>query len=192
MGIHGVELEVAMSEHMAFFRYADRPGVIGVLGRLLGQAGVNIAGMQVGRDHEGGAAVVVLTLDSAIPADVLDDDRRGGRRPDRPDRRPHAQRAPLSTRSHLRGTGRQSRMPRRSVNYLDFQASRRTVEEPVDHTPGTRHRPDRGRPTTSGNPACIRSQRCPAKVAVMTEAQQLARRALQESMDLRDQGHSDD
>ncbi len=71
VGVHGVELEVSVSEHMAFFRYTDRPGVVGVVGRLLGDAGVNIAGMQVGRDHEGGAAVVVLNVDSAIPADVL-------------------------------------------------------------------------------------------------------------------------
>jgi D-3-phosphoglycerate dehydrogenase len=71
VGVHGVELEVTVSDHMAFFRYSDRPGVIGIVGRLLGDAGVNIAGMQVGRDHEGGAAVVALTVDSAIPADVL-------------------------------------------------------------------------------------------------------------------------
>jgi D-3-phosphoglycerate dehydrogenase len=71
VGVHGVELEVTLSAHMAFFRYTDRPGVIGVMGRLLGDAGVNIAGMQVGRDHEGGAAVVALTVDSAIPPAVL-------------------------------------------------------------------------------------------------------------------------
>ena len=71
VGVDDVELEVSLSEHMAFFRYTDRPGVIGVMGRLLGDAGVNIAGMQVGRDHEGGAAVVALTVDSAIPAGVL-------------------------------------------------------------------------------------------------------------------------
>ena len=39
---------------MAFFRYADRPGVVGAVGRMLGDAGVNIAGMQVGRDAKGG------------------------------------------------------------------------------------------------------------------------------------------
>jgi D-3-phosphoglycerate dehydrogenase / 2-oxoglutarate reductase len=71
VGVHGVELEVAVSTHMAFFRYADRPGVIGIVGRLLGDAGVNIAGMQVGRDQRGGDAVVALTVDSAIPAGVL-------------------------------------------------------------------------------------------------------------------------
>ena len=47
------------------------PGVIGAFGRLLGDAGVNIAGMRVSRDSAGGATLVVLTLDSPIPADVL-------------------------------------------------------------------------------------------------------------------------
>jgi len=56
---------------MAFLSYVDRPGVIGAFGRLLGDAGVNIAGMQLSRKEEGGAALVVLTLDSAIPAPVL-------------------------------------------------------------------------------------------------------------------------
>lgn len=69
--VHGVDIEVTVSTHMAFFRYADRPGVVGVLGRVLGDAGINIAGMQVGRDQRGGAAVVALTVDSAIPPAVL-------------------------------------------------------------------------------------------------------------------------
>jgi D-3-phosphoglycerate dehydrogenase len=71
VGVHGVDLEVTVASHMAFFRYADRPGVVGVLGRILGDAGINIAGMQVGRDERGGAAVVALTVDSAIPGGVL-------------------------------------------------------------------------------------------------------------------------
>jgi D-3-phosphoglycerate dehydrogenase len=56
---------------MAFLSYVDRPGVIGAFGRLLGDAGVNIAGMQVSRNEQGGSALVVLTLDSEIPAEVL-------------------------------------------------------------------------------------------------------------------------
>jgi D-3-phosphoglycerate dehydrogenase len=71
VGVHGVEIEVTISSHMAFFRYADRPGVVGILGRMLGDARINIAGMQVGRDEIGGAAVVALTVDSAIPGEVL-------------------------------------------------------------------------------------------------------------------------
>ncbi|MGL5928992.1 MAG: ACT domain-containing protein, partial [Dermatophilaceae bacterium] len=55
----------------AFFSYVDRPGVIGVVGRLLGDADVNIAGMQVSRIDSGGRALVALTVDSAIPADVV-------------------------------------------------------------------------------------------------------------------------
>jgi D-3-phosphoglycerate dehydrogenase / 2-oxoglutarate reductase len=61
---------------MAFFRYEDRPGVVGIVGRLLGDAAINIAGMQVSRDTKGGHALVALTVDSAIPAQLLDEIRR--------------------------------------------------------------------------------------------------------------------
>jgi D-3-phosphoglycerate dehydrogenase len=56
---------------MAFFTYADRPGVVGNVGRVLGEAGINIAGMQVARDAAGGKALGVITVDSQIPATVL-------------------------------------------------------------------------------------------------------------------------
>ncbi|KRE61354.1 phosphoglycerate dehydrogenase [Nostocoides sp. Soil756] len=69
--VNGFDLEVPLSRHMAFFSYVDRPGVIGALGRLLGDADVNIASMQVSRQDEGGTALVALTVDSAIPEDVV-------------------------------------------------------------------------------------------------------------------------
>jgi D-3-phosphoglycerate dehydrogenase len=56
---------------MAFLRYTDRPGIVGTVGRILGEAGINIAGMQVARAAEGGDALVALTVDSAIPSAVL-------------------------------------------------------------------------------------------------------------------------
>ena len=62
-----------MTDHMAFLRYEDRPGVVGTIGRVLGDAGVNIAGMQVARAAEGGEALVALTVDESIPAAVLAD-----------------------------------------------------------------------------------------------------------------------
>jgi D-3-phosphoglycerate dehydrogenase len=65
--VDGFELEVPLAEHLLVLRYTDRPGVIGVVGRLLGDAGVNIAAMQVGRKDEGGDAVSVLTLDANVP-----------------------------------------------------------------------------------------------------------------------------
>jgi len=69
----GYDVEVQPSEHMAFLRYDDKPGVVGTVGRILGEANVNIAGMQVSRDSRGGHAMVVMTVDQAIPARALED-----------------------------------------------------------------------------------------------------------------------
>jgi D-3-phosphoglycerate dehydrogenase len=71
VGVNGFDIEVPLTEHLAFFTYVDRPGVIGTVGRLLGDADINIAGMQVARNEKGGQALVALTVDSGIPADVL-------------------------------------------------------------------------------------------------------------------------
>jgi D-3-phosphoglycerate dehydrogenase / 2-oxoglutarate reductase len=69
--IYGHDIDMAFAPFMAFFRYVDRPGVIGAVGSSLGQAGVNIANMQVGRDAAGGEAIMGLTVDSPIPDDVM-------------------------------------------------------------------------------------------------------------------------
>ena len=71
VGVNGFDLEVPISEHMAFLTYLDRPGVVGAVGRVLGEAGTNIGGMQVARDAAGGQVLMVLTVDSQIPAAVL-------------------------------------------------------------------------------------------------------------------------
>ena len=47
--VNGFDIEVALNEHMVFVTYEDRPGIVGIVGQLLGQAGINIAGMQVSR-----------------------------------------------------------------------------------------------------------------------------------------------
>lgn len=73
VSVNGFAVETALAEHMLFVTYEDRPGVVGAVGQLLGQAGVNIAGMQVSRRSEGGAALMVLTVDSAIPAGTQDE-----------------------------------------------------------------------------------------------------------------------
>lgn len=57
-------------------RHRDRPGMIGRVGTLLGLADVNIASMQVARDGPRGEAIMVLTLDDPVPADVMDKIRR--------------------------------------------------------------------------------------------------------------------
>jgi D-3-phosphoglycerate dehydrogenase / 2-oxoglutarate reductase len=71
--VNGFDVEIAAAEHMVFFTYTDRPGIVGVVGQILGSEGINIAGMQVSRDARGGHALIVLTVDSAIPPLVLDD-----------------------------------------------------------------------------------------------------------------------
>jgi D-3-phosphoglycerate dehydrogenase len=73
VGVNGFDVEVAIAEDMVFVTYEDRPGIVGAVGQLLGEAGVNIAGMQVSRTSEGGSALMVLTVDSAIPPAVLDE-----------------------------------------------------------------------------------------------------------------------
>ena len=69
--IDGFEIDVPVSQHIAFLRYDDRPGIVGIAGRVLGEHGINIGGMQVSRDEDGSQALIALTVDSAIPGDVL-------------------------------------------------------------------------------------------------------------------------
>jgi D-3-phosphoglycerate dehydrogenase len=72
VAINGIAVDMAPTSRMAFLFYEDRPGVIGRVGTLLGESGVNIASMQVGRRKQGGEALMALTVDAGIPAGVLD------------------------------------------------------------------------------------------------------------------------
>jgi D-3-phosphoglycerate dehydrogenase len=69
----GFDIEISPATYMAFFRYHDRPGVVGKVGGILGAAGINIAGMQVARDERADSALMVLTVDSTIPPATLED-----------------------------------------------------------------------------------------------------------------------
>jgi D-3-phosphoglycerate dehydrogenase len=71
--VNGFDMEIALAEHLVFLTYTDRPGIVGVVGQILGGEGINIAGMQVSRDTRGGHALIALTVDSVIPPVVLDD-----------------------------------------------------------------------------------------------------------------------
>jgi D-3-phosphoglycerate dehydrogenase / 2-oxoglutarate reductase len=65
------EVEIEPAPHMIFFIYADRPGIIGKVGTILGEHDINIATMEVGRKGAGGDALMGLTVDSPVPPDVL-------------------------------------------------------------------------------------------------------------------------
>jgi D-3-phosphoglycerate dehydrogenase len=70
--VDGFDVDINPAEHLLFLRYADRPGVVGAVGAGLGEAQVNIAGAQVSRTSQGGDALMVLTVDSAVPGEVLE------------------------------------------------------------------------------------------------------------------------
>ncbi|MDP9436237.1 MAG: phosphoglycerate dehydrogenase [Actinomycetota bacterium] len=70
--VMGFDVEVVPSGHLLFLRYVDRPGVVGTVGATLGEAAVNIASAQVARAEQGGGALMVLTVDDAVPPDVLE------------------------------------------------------------------------------------------------------------------------
>jgi D-3-phosphoglycerate dehydrogenase len=57
---------------LLFLKYVDRPGVVGTVGNTLGKSGINIAGMQVARDKQGGEALMAITVDSSIDGDLVE------------------------------------------------------------------------------------------------------------------------
>jgi D-3-phosphoglycerate dehydrogenase len=81
--VYGQSFNIELMRHLAIFRYSDLPGMIGKVGTVLGEHGINIASTAVGRvpDHEpdspagggtGRLAVMVVTVDSPVPANVID------------------------------------------------------------------------------------------------------------------------
>ncbi len=70
--VNGFDVDLVAAEHLLFLRYADMPGVVGRVGAALGAAQVNIAGAQVSRTAQGGDALMALTVDSAVSAEVLE------------------------------------------------------------------------------------------------------------------------
>jgi D-3-phosphoglycerate dehydrogenase / 2-oxoglutarate reductase len=67
---HG--FDVPPAANMLMVKNDDRPGVIGTVGTLLGNAGVNIADMDVGRAAEPGTAVMLIAPSAAVPTEVVD------------------------------------------------------------------------------------------------------------------------
>lgn len=72
ISLFGYDLDIAPEPYMMFFRYPDRPGMIGKVGTLLGEEKVNIGLMQVGRLDEGGDALMILTVDSPVSPELID------------------------------------------------------------------------------------------------------------------------
>ncbi|WP_396288802.1 phosphoglycerate dehydrogenase [Curtobacterium sp. KT1] len=70
--INGHDVEVPLDRHHVVMEYVDRPGIVAVYGKEFGEAGINIAAMQISREAAGGQALSVLTVDSPVPAEILE------------------------------------------------------------------------------------------------------------------------
>jgi len=72
VGIDEHIVDVPPSSHMLVVRNTDTPGMIGKVCTILGDAGVNISDMDVGKNVDGEAALMALSVDSPIPEAVVD------------------------------------------------------------------------------------------------------------------------
>jgi D-3-phosphoglycerate dehydrogenase len=71
----GSRFNVQLERHLAVFRYEDRPGMLGRVGTVLGEEGINIVSAAVGRrpeDEASAEAVMIVTADSAVPQAIVD------------------------------------------------------------------------------------------------------------------------
>jgi D-3-phosphoglycerate dehydrogenase len=77
-GALGFAIDIELADHMVFVRYGDQPGVIGRVGSMFGDAGINIANMAVSRTKQGGQALMAFSIDSRAGADVEEALHAGG------------------------------------------------------------------------------------------------------------------
>ncbi len=70
--IKGIPIEAENGPHLLYITNRDKPGVIGDLGRTLGEAQVNIATFHLGRADQGGDAIALLQVDQPVGRELLD------------------------------------------------------------------------------------------------------------------------
>ena len=69
--IKGINVDAEIGAHMLYTTNKDVPGIIGTLGQMMGENGVNIANFTLGRAKAGGEAIALLYVDDAVPDTVL-------------------------------------------------------------------------------------------------------------------------
>jgi D-3-phosphoglycerate dehydrogenase len=74
----GFELDFELAPLLVLLRYDDVPGVIGRVGTFFGEAGINIAHMTVSRNNRGGKALMILSVDSPPPSELVERLKSGG------------------------------------------------------------------------------------------------------------------
>ncbi len=71
VNIKGIAIEAELSPNMLYITNHDKPGLIGGIGSILGDAGVNIATFHLGRADAGGDAIALISIDEALTPDLL-------------------------------------------------------------------------------------------------------------------------
>jgi D-3-phosphoglycerate dehydrogenase len=74
--IDATRVDARPEGHMLVLMNEDKPLIIGRVGMIIGEAGINIANMVLGRDKEGGRASTVLNLHAPLSEEVLETSRR--------------------------------------------------------------------------------------------------------------------
>ena len=73
----GQRFQVQLDDHITLFRYKDLPGMLGRVGTVFGEHGVNIVSSIVGRQPDGqdgdALAAMVITTDVPVPAALVDE-----------------------------------------------------------------------------------------------------------------------
>ncbi len=69
--IKGISIDAKLGPNMLYITNRDKPGLVGNLGKTLGDAGINIATFHLGRADEGGDAIALIEVDGTPSADVL-------------------------------------------------------------------------------------------------------------------------
>jgi D-3-phosphoglycerate dehydrogenase len=70
VSVYGQSFNIEVAPHFAFFRYRDQPGMIGRVGTIFGEKGVNIASAAVGAEA-GEEAVMAVTADAPVPDELI-------------------------------------------------------------------------------------------------------------------------
>ena len=72
VNIKGINIEAEVGPHMLYVTNQDKPGFIGALGSVLGDAGVNIATFHLGRHKQEGEAIALIEIDSELSVETLE------------------------------------------------------------------------------------------------------------------------
>jgi D-3-phosphoglycerate dehydrogenase / 2-oxoglutarate reductase len=70
--VWGEDFYLPFADHLTIFRYIDQPGMIGRVGTIFGEEGVNIVSAAVGAESEGDTAVMALTTDAPVNSSTID------------------------------------------------------------------------------------------------------------------------